>query len=199
MQPKNKIIKARPRQARRLRQGGHTPSLNPGLPRNGKFNFKQAQLLRRTFDRIMAQGSIAGLIFYQKLFAASPELRRLFHTSVDVQTRKLMESLNYVVATLEDPNALIPVLAGLGRRHVTYGAQERHYDLVIEALLATFKVALGESFTAEVHKAWREALNFVTATMKRGAQKAGEGTARSLGSPLEGRHDLPLPENCRRS
>src|SRR5215469_6657726 len=103
MPPKNTIPKARPKQARRLRQNRIRPGSNPRLPHNLKLNLKQAQLLRRTFRQVMTQSTIAGLVFYQKLFAAAPELRALFHTSVELQTRKLMESLHYVVATLEDP------------------------------------------------------------------------------------------------
>jgi len=130
---------------------------------------KRLELLRVSFDSILAQGGIAGLVFYQKLFTSEPALRDLFHTSIELQTRKLMESLSYVVATLEDRKALVPVLEGLGRRHVLYGVRDQHYEVMTRALLETFKEILGESFTREVEEAWRQALDFVTLTMKRGA------------------------------
>jgi len=157
------------RQARRLRQGPRRKRFDPGPIRNGPTKLKRLELLRISFARIRAQGGIAGLVFYQKLFSSEPALRELFHTSIELQTRKLMESLSYVVATLEDPEALVPVLEGLGRRHVVYGVCDHHYDLVTKALSESFKEILGESFTREVEEAWRQALDFVAITMKRGA------------------------------
>lgn len=132
---------------------------------------RQLRLLRKTFVQVESQGSIAGLIFYQKLFTSEPALRDLFHTSVELQTRKLIESLSYVVATLRKPKSLIPTLAGLGRRHLMYGVREWHYGLVNEALLETFKDLLSDEFTDEVDRAWRQALSFVATTMKRGAKQ----------------------------
>jgi hemoglobin-like flavoprotein len=59
----------------------------------------------------------------------------------------------------------------LGRRHVTYGVQEAHYELVIKALLETFQEVLGSNFTGPVQELWREALDFVAQVMIRGARK----------------------------
>ena len=135
-------------------------------------NQNKLSLLRSSFKRITEQSQITGLIFYQKLFASEPSLKRLFHTSIELQTRKLMESLGHTVAGLEKPKKLVPVLEAMGRRHVTYGVRNDDYDLLIKALLETFKEVLGKAFTPALHQAWDEALCFVATTMKQGAAKA---------------------------
>jgi hemoglobin-like flavoprotein len=166
-----KTKKSRGRRTGGLRHEQGQPCLNGRLAQGKVISRRHAALLRCSFSEISAQGSIAGLVFYQKLFTSEPALRELFHTSVELQTRKLMETLNYTVATLEQPKALVPMLEGLGRRHLMYGAREDHYDMVIHALLETFKEVLGDRFTDEVHQAWRQALTFVANTMKRAAGK----------------------------
>ena len=129
----------------------------------------QVVLLRRSFNRIAPQSGIAAMIFYRNLFTLDPSLRSLFHTTIELQGRKFMDSLEYTVASLENPRALIPVLEAMGRRHVTYGTKSGHYATVVKALLQTLDECLENEFTPEVETAWRLALEFVTETMQRGA------------------------------
>jgi|SRR4051812_48297112 hemoglobin-like flavoprotein len=171
MGPKHLTAKSRQKQAGRLRGPHRRAGLDAEQARNATGTPEHLALLRSTFTCVLAQGEIAGLIFYQKLFNFEPELRKLFHTSVELQTRKLMQSLGCVVDTFEDPEALVPVLEGLGRRHVLYGACEWHYELVTKALLETFSEVIGAAFTREARAAWQHALEFVAETMKRGAAR----------------------------
>jgi len=130
---------------------------------------QQIRLLRESFALIEAKAVAAGLTFYRNLFALDPSLRALFQSSIELQSRKLMEALGYTIATLENPNALVPMLEAMGRRHVSYGTRDAHYDTVLTALLQTLEEALGPAFTTEVRSAWTEALTFVADAMKRGA------------------------------
>ncbi len=136
----------------------------------------QVQLLRESFARLEPQADIAALVFYRNLFTLAPELRPMFNTSIEVQARKLMDSLRYTVATLEKPDELIPVLEGLGRRHVSYGTKEEHYAVVTQALLQMLAEVLDRKFTAATVAAWQEALSFVCVTMQRGAHQVQELT-----------------------
>jgi hemoglobin-like flavoprotein len=81
-----------------------------------------------------------------------------------------MEALSYTMASLESPQAVVPVLEALGRRHLTYGARVEHYDTVVEALLLAMRDVLEARFTTEVEKAWRKALVWVAEIMKQGAE-----------------------------
>jgi hemoglobin-like flavoprotein len=135
---------------------------------------EQIQLLRDSFARLEAQADIAALVFYRHLFNRAPELRSLFNSSIEVQGRKLMESLRYTIATLEKPDELVPVLESLGRRHITYGTKDEHYALVIQVLMQMLAEVLGKHFSAATAAVWQEALSFVCATMQRGARDVQE-------------------------
>jgi hemoglobin-like flavoprotein len=133
------------------------------------LNAEQVALLRRTFASIESKGTIAALVFYRNLFTLDPSLKAMFHTSIELQARKLMESLAYTVASLEEPQKLIPALEAMGRRHVSYGVRDEHYATVMTALLQMFEETLGKNFTPEAREAWQNALEFVSSTMQRGA------------------------------
>ena len=130
---------------------------------------RKVRLLRQSFVLIEPHAGIAGLAFYRNLFNLDPSLRPLFQTSIELQARKLMEALSYTIATLENPQALVPVLEAMGRRHVSYGARDAHYETVIQAMLLTLAETLNSEFSPEVRVAWTEALAFVADAMKRGA------------------------------
>lgn len=136
------------------------------------MNPEQIKLLRDSFARVEEQADIAALVFYRNLFQLAPELRPLFNTSIEVQARKLMESLRHTVASLEQPEILVPILEGLGRRHLSYGTKPEHYDLVARALMQMLAEVLNRRFTPEVAAAWQEALTFVATAMQRGAASA---------------------------
>jgi len=129
----------------------------------------QIRLLRKSFAQLQPKSGIAGLLFYRNLFTLAPSLRPLFQTNIEIQGRKLMETLEFTVTTLEDPDALVPVLEALGRRHVAYGARDEDYAAVIRALLMTLRETLDRAFTTEVRDAWQAALEFVAGAMQRGA------------------------------
>jgi hemoglobin-like flavoprotein len=132
----------------------------------------QVRHLRESFARVEEQAEIAALVFYRHVFTLAPELRPMFSTRMEIQGRKLMESLRYTVATIERPHELVPMLEALGRRHVAYGAREEHYEVIVQAMVRMFEEVLGKKWNPEVAEVWRIALEFVSETMKRGARQA---------------------------
>ena len=129
---------------------------------------EQLQLVRQTFVLLEPRARVAALIFYQQLFALDPTLRALFSTDIEVQGRKLMEMLGVAVSLLESPHTLQAVLEDLGRRHASYGVEDRHYDTVGTALLGMLQECLGSVFTPAARAAWA-ALYAVVATTMQGA------------------------------
>lgn len=85
------------------------------------------------------------------------------------QGSKLIETLKIAVDYLDCPEQLAPVLKELARRHVAYGVELAHYDLVGEALLWTLQQSLGNSFTADVETAWAALYSDLANTMRRAA------------------------------
>jgi hemoglobin-like flavoprotein len=131
----------------------------------------QAQLIRESFERIEPKAGIAALMFYQRLFALDPSLRALFRSDIEQQGEKLMQALRFAVATLDNPRELLPVLESLGRRHIYYGVQERHYATVGAALIDTLEFLLGPAFTPELKEAWSALYGYLADTMRRAAAK----------------------------
>lgn len=111
-------------------------------------------------------------LFYGRLFEADPSLRQLFHGDMTQQGRKLMSMIGAAVRGLDDLTTLMPVLRALGVRHVSYGVQPAHYDLVGAALLATLAQGLGGAFTAQVEDAWTTVYKSMAGVMIQAAQES---------------------------
>lgn len=135
---------------------------------------RQAQLIRESFAKIEPRADIAALMFYQRLFTLDPSLRALFQRDIEQQGVKLMQALRFAVATLDSPRELEPVLESLGRRHVYYGVENRHYDIVGAALISALEYLLGPAFTAEVKEAWLAIYAYMADTMKHAAAKVSK-------------------------
>ena len=125
-------------------------------------------LVQESFEKVKPIAPQAAEIFYGKLFELDPELKPLFPTGSEAmksQGNKLMTMLGAAVAGLSNIEALIPVLQGLGKRHVEYNVEASHYDTVGAALLATLEAGLGEGFTPEVKDAWASVYGTMASVM----------------------------------
>ena len=113
-------------------------------------------LVQDSWQKVAAIAPQAAELFYQNLFTAGPSLKPLFKGDMPVQGQKLMQMIGAAVGKLNDLPTLVPVLQGLGKRHVGYGVEDSHYQTVGAALLKTLGQGLGADFTAEVKAAWTE-------------------------------------------
>jgi len=131
-------------------------------------NTIQKALVQTSFAQAQPIADAAAAMFYSRLFELDPTLRPLFKGDMEEQGRKLMEMLTLAVKGLDRPEALLPALTLLGRRHAGYGVKEHDYETVGEALLWTLEQGLGPSFTPEVREAWTALYGFVADTMRNG-------------------------------
>ncbi|MFO1186691.1 MAG: globin family protein [Alphaproteobacteria bacterium] len=132
----------------------------------------QVAEVQRTFSLVVPIKDKAAEIFYGRLFDLDPSLAKLFKGDMKEQGKKLMSTLATVVAGLSSPKSILPAVEALGRKHVGYGVEDRHYDTVGAALLWTLGQGLGKAFTAEVKEAWTAAYTLLAGVMKEGAKKA---------------------------
>ncbi|HET7793214.1 MAG TPA: globin family protein [Rhizobacter sp.] len=121
--------------------------------------------VRRSFALIEPIAAQAAELFYDNLFAADPNLRRLFQGNMAQQGTRLMTMIGAAVDLLDEPDTLTPTLRKLGARHVNYGVRDEHYATVGGALLKTLEQGLGAAYTDEVHAAWVALYRVVSATM----------------------------------
>ena len=129
----------------------------------------QARLVKQTYEPVRDMASPLALLFYGRLFELEPSARRLFHNDLALQGRKLMDTLDLLVASLDDFDAVRPHLSALGRRHQGYGVRPEQYASVESALLWALGQALGPDFDARTRDAWRAVLATVSTAMRQGA------------------------------
>ena len=132
---------------------------------------QQITLVQESFRKVLPISEMAGTIFYARLFELDPSLRKLFTGDMKRQSMMLMSMIASAVRGLSDPNALLPVLTALGRRHGGYGVVDAHYTTVAEALLWTLEQGLGKDFTPETREAWISAYSLMSSVMQQGARE----------------------------
>jgi hemoglobin-like flavoprotein len=117
--------------------------------------------------------------FYDRLFELDPALRALFaKTDFQEQHRKFVMSIEAIVEHAAEPERLLPYAAQLGRRHVSYGTLDHHYETVGNALIWALDEIAGERMSVDDRAAWHEAFALVSSVMRRAAMMTtGEITA----------------------
>ena len=131
-----------------------------------------AETLRSSFALLAPKANQLVSRFYDELFARYPAVKPMFANTTKIkQQKKLVAALKLVIANLDNPDALVPVLTEMGQRHQGYGAKPEHYSAVAETLLDVMKEFAGKAWTKKVHQAWSDALNLVAETMLGGYEE----------------------------
>lgn len=131
----------------------------------------QIDQVEASFRLVAPIAEPAARLFYDTLFAMDPALKPLFAgADLTAQGRKLMTAIGFVVGHLRRPEAMLPAVRELGRRHGGYGVRPAHYATVGAALLATLEQGLGEAFTPAVREAWAAAYGLLAEVMMTAAE-----------------------------
>jgi len=126
----------------------------------------QIQIVKKTWGIIARlDPSVAGTLFYTRLFAGRPEIKELFKSSIEEQSAKLISMINYAVSKLDKPAVMLSDVAKMAKRHVQYGVQPGHYLQVGNALIWTLAQALDEHWTEETRTAWASCYTMLSNTM----------------------------------
>jgi hemoglobin-like flavoprotein len=133
---------------------------------------EQVALVRDGFRQVAPYGDAVAMLFYGRLFALDPTLKRLFKDDMREQRRKLIAALALAVGALDRPETVVPALRALGRRHAAYGVRPEHFATVGEALLGTLEDGLGSAFTEEVRAAWAACYELVATVVREGMAEA---------------------------
>lgn len=125
----------------------------------------QIDLVQQSFGHVVPIPDQVAAHFYDRLFRLAPQVRPLFKNDMRAQGRKLVLTLATVVDGLDRLDAILPVARELAIRHVGYGVQPAHYDMVGAALIDTLRDMLGAEFDPETEAAWAEAYQIVAGAM----------------------------------
>ena len=134
----------------------------------------QITLVQTSFAKVAPIAGVAADLFYDRLFAIAPDVRRMFPNDLAEQKKKLMAMLGTAIAGLTKPDALLPAVRALGARHAGYGVTAEHFAPVGAALIWTLEQGLGEAFTPEVKAAWVDVYGVLSRTMIDGMQALSE-------------------------
>ncbi|WP_211451018.1 NO-inducible flavohemoprotein [Collimonas antrihumi] len=106
--------------------------------------------------------------FYQRLFAAHPELKNMFNMpnqESGTQQQALASAIFAYAANIDNPDALAPVISRIVQKHVSLGVREEHYPIVGKHLLDAIAEILGAAATPELLAAWAEAYGLLAAAL----------------------------------
>lgn len=136
-------------------------------------------LIAATFERAKKENGGAtalGLRFYQRLFEKYPSVQHLFKTPPEEQHKKLMASVAAIVATVTQPDKMMPYLHAMGIRHNAYGTENAHYPAVQENLVTVLGEHLSQEgeWTEEMQQNWEAAMAVISDVMMAAANNPEE-------------------------
>ncbi|MGX5771350.1 globin domain-containing protein [Microbacterium trichothecenolyticum] len=126
-----------------------------------KLSPESEAIVRATAGVVAAHAEEITRVFYPAMFAAHPELLRVFNRAnqaVGEQPKALAASVVAFAVQLIDPGApdFTPVMRRIAHKHVSLGIQARQYTIVGHHLLDAVATVLGDAVTPEVRAAWDE-------------------------------------------
>ena len=133
------------------------------------MNDAEICLIRDTTERLLEADIAAANAFYTKLFEQAASVRPLFPEDMYAQSRKLIDSLFFVIEHAENLDDVSGPIRELGARHAGYGAVPDHYPVVQEVLICTLRDMMSDDWTMDHAAAWNKVLDFVVARMLEGA------------------------------
>lgn len=122
---------------------------------NHQMTHTQIILVRQSWRKLDGISPILlGDVFYTKLFLDSPQLKKMFKTSKEEQAKKLIDMLHSIIINLERLSEFSDEIKAMAIRHMDYGVEPKHYNLVGNALIWTLKNALGKDWNQGLEEAW---------------------------------------------
>ncbi|GAA5204667.1 globin domain-containing protein [Microbacterium jejuense] len=126
-----------------------------------KLSPESEAVVRATAGVVAAHAEEITKVFYPAMFAAHPELLRVFNRAnqaVGEQPKALAASVAAFAVQLIDPDApdFTPVMRRIAHKHVSLGITARQYTIVGHHLLDAVGTVLGDAVTPEVRAAWDE-------------------------------------------
>lgn len=126
-----------------------------------KLSPESEAVVRATAGVVAAHAEEITKVFYPAMFAAHPELLRVFNRAnqaIGEQPKALAASVVAFAVQLIDPDApdFTPVMRRIAHKHVSLGIQARQYTIVGHHLLDAVGTVLGDAVTPEVRAAWDE-------------------------------------------
>lgn len=138
---------------------------------------EQIELVQRAWGKVTALNNGYVQEVYEELFRLSPELSSLFPSHPALPVTKVSETLNTVITSLEQLDALGFIIRDLGRRHQKFNVQPHQFALLKQAMTTVLARRLGTNFTPELAEAWSQMYDEISALMQEGLNQHAESIA----------------------
>src|SRR4051812_42096177 len=124
---------------------------------------ESAQRIRCSFILIGPQFDQISGAFYDRLFAARPDLRQMFAADMSAQRHHLGAALALIVRNLQLLDGLARPLADLGEIHARFGVRCEDYPVIRNAMIAAMAEALSSihEWNGELERDWRTLIDRV--------------------------------------
>lgn len=140
----------------------------------GKMTPAQIELVQRAWGKVTALNNTYVQEVYDELFRLAPELSALFPDHPGLPIAKVSETLNTVITSLEQLDALGFIIRDLGRRHQKFNVQSHQFELLKQAMTVVLARRLEGRFTAELADAWSQMYDEIAAIMQEGLRQASD-------------------------
>lgn len=127
------------------------------------------ETIQRSYATLGPRLAEVSEIFYARLFARHPDVRRLFPADMGLQVGHLRAALALIGRNVRALKSLEGPLMELGVQHVGYGARPEHYPIVRDLLIESIQSVMGPAWTPELSEEWKRLLDWVSTVMLRGA------------------------------
>ena len=121
------------------------------------MTFEQIELVQKAWGRVSALNNSYVQEVYEELFRLSPNSGPSFpHQELPVA--KVSDTLNTVITSLSQLDALGFIIRDLGRRHQRFNVQPHQFALLKQALTQVLARRLGSGFTRHWHRPGRRCM-----------------------------------------
>ena len=121
------------------------------------MTLSEAQVLRASWDLLVADPDSFATSFQRRLTLLEPRLRMIFNAPKRFESVALVAAISRIVAALEKPNQFHDVIEGIALRQRELGVKPSHFAPISHALLDTVAERLGSRHTDLIHSAWTAA------------------------------------------
>ena len=106
-----------------------------------------------------------GKILFMNFFSKSPEVMSLFKTDIKKHGKMIAGMMDLAIQSLSDLKPLLDSLVVLGRKHKNFGANEKYFETLGEALIQTLCDAIPDMMKERQVKSWKVVYNLLSSVM----------------------------------
>ncbi|MEY9887480.1 ferredoxin-NADP reductase/hemoglobin-like flavoprotein [Catenulispora sp. MAP12-49] len=123
-------------------------------------------LVRQGFAAVSARPEVFTNSLYEDFFTSNPRYRKYFAAGDEKRRdERTLEAAGRVIAGLDRPGALLPLLRRLALEYRKYGVREPHYRAFAGSVMTALERTIGEAWTYEAAVAWVDELTMVASAM----------------------------------